>query len=121
MPESIDIVLSKSKLFPAISNMINNSVYWVLNKAERVILFRYEESSRTLYIEDSGAGITAAHKEKIFEPFVSFKPNGRGLGLTVAKKVIESQGHKLEIASDKEKTLSGACFKIIFSEDAIGE
>ena len=121
VPGSIDIILSKSKLFPAISNMINNSVYWVLNKTERVILFRYEESSRTLYIEDSGAGITAAHKEKIFEPFVSFKPNGRGLGLTVAKKVIESQGHKLEIASDEEKTLSGACFKIIFSEDAIGE
>lgn len=121
VPDSIDIILSKSKLFPAISNMINNSVYWVLNKAERVILFRYEESSRTLYIEDSGAGITAAHKEKIFEPFVSFKPNGRGLGLTVAKKVIESQGHKLEIASDDERTLSGACFKIIFSEDAIGE
>lgn len=121
VPDSIDIILSKSKLFPAISNMINNSVYWVLNKTERVILFRYEESRRTLYIEDSGAGITAAHKEKIFEPFVSFKPNGRGLGLTVAKKVIESQGHKLEIASDEEKTLSGACFKIIFSEDAIGE
>lgn len=121
VPGSIDIILSKSKLFPAISNMINNSIYWVLNKNERVILFRYEESSRTLFIEDSGAGITAAHKEKIFEPFVSFKPNGRGLGLTVAKKVIESQGHKLEIASDKEKTLSGACFKIIFSEDAIGD
>ena len=121
VPDSIDIILSKSKLFPAISNMINNSVYWVLNKTDRVILFRYEESSRTLYIEDSGSGISAAHREKIFEPFVSFKPNGRGLGLTVAKKVIESQGHKLEIASDKEKTLSGACFKIIFSEDAIGE
>ena len=121
VPDAIDIILSKSKLFPAISNMINNSIYWVLNKTERVILFRYEESSRTLYIEDSGAGISAANKEKVFEPFVSFKPNGRGLGLTVAKKVIESQGHKLEIALDEEKTLSGACFKIIFSEDAIGE
>ena len=121
VPESIEIVLSKSKLFPAISNMINNSVYWVLNKKERIILFRYEETERTLFIEDSGAGIVAANKDKIFEPFVSFKPNGRGLGLTVAKKVIESQGHRLEIASDEEKTLSGACFKIIFSEDAIGE
>lgn len=121
VPESIDIVLSKSKLFPAISNMINNSVYWVLNQKERIILFRYDEANRTLYIEDSGAGIVAANKDKIFEPFVSFKPNGRGLGLTVAKKVIESQGHRLEIASDEEKTLSGACFKIIFSEDAIGE
>ena len=62
-----------------------------------------------------------ANKEKIFEPFVSFKPNGRGLGLTVAKKVIESQGHRLEIASDEEKTLAGACFKITFSKDAIGD
>ena len=121
VPESIEIVLSKSKLFPAISNMINNSVYWVLNQKERIILFRYDEASRTLYIEDSGAGIIAANKEKIFEPFVSFKPNGRGLGLTVAKKVIESQGHRLEIASDEEKTLAGACFKITFSKDAIGD
>lgn len=121
VPKSIEIILSKSKLFPAISNLINNAVYWVLNQNKKIILFRYNETTRTLYIEDSGSGIIAANKEKIFEPFVSFKPNGRGLGLTVAKKVIESQGHRLEIASDEEKTLSGACFKIIFSEDAIGE
>lgn len=121
VPKSIEIILSKSKLFPAISNLINNAVYWVLNQDKKIIMFRYDESTRTLYIEDSGTGIIAANKERIFEPFVSFKPNGRGLGLTVAKKVIESQGHRLEIASDEEKTLSGACFKIIFSEDAIGE
>ena len=121
VPETIDVVLSKSKLFPAISNLINNSVYWVLNQKERIILFRYDQPTRSLYIEDSGTGIIAGNKERIFDPFVSFKPNGRGLGLTVARKVIESQGHKLEIAPDEEKTLSGACFKIIFSEDAIGE
>lgn len=116
---AVIIKISKSKVFPALSNLINNSLYWVLNQQKRMILIRFDEALRTLYVDDSGAGITAANKDKIFEPFVSYKPNGRGLGLTIARKVLESQGHKLEVASDSEKVLSGACFKIIFSEDAM--
>ena len=116
---SVILKISKSKVFPALSNLINNSIYWVLNQKIRTILVRFDETSRSLYIEDSGEGIAAANKEKIFEPFVSYKPNGRGLGLTIARKVLESQGYKLEVALDKEKVLSGACFKIIFSKDAL--
>lgn len=116
---NVVIRISKSKVFPALSNLINNSLYWVLNQQKRTILIRFDEASRTLYLEDSGAGIAAANKEKIFEPFVSYKPNGRGLGLTIARKVLESQGHRLEVASDSEKVLPGACFKIVFSEDAM--
>lgn len=116
---SVVIRLSKSKVFPALSNLINNSLYWVLNQQVRTILIRFDEVSRTLYVEDSGAGIAVANREKIFEPFVSYKPNGRGLGLTIARKVLESQGHRLEVAPDDEKTLSGACFKIVFSEESM--
>ena len=101
------------------SNLINNSLYWVLNQQIRTILIRFDEASRTLYVEDSGAGIAAANREKIFEPFVSYKPNGRGLGLTIARKVLESQGYRLEVAADTEKVLPGACFKIVFSEDTM--
>lgn len=113
------VKISKSKVFPALSNLINNSIYWVVNQKERKILIRFDETSRSLYVEDSGEGIPAANKEKIFEPFVSYKPNGRGLGLTIARKVLESQGYRLEVASDEEKMLSGACFKIVLSEDAL--
>lgn len=75
--------------------------------------------NRVALQEDSGAGIAAANREKIFEPFVSYKPNGRGLGLTIARKVLESQGYRLEVAADTEKVLPGACFKIVFSEDTM--
>jgi len=119
--ESVEIIISKSKIFPAISNLINNAVYWVLNQKERIIRIRYDLDTRTLFVEDSGTGIIAGNKEKIFEPFVSFKPNGRGLGLTIARKVLESQGHRLEVADDHEKTLPGACFKIIFADDVVGD
>lgn len=121
VPDSVYVTISKSKIFPAISNIINNAIYWVLDQNEKVILIRYDETSHTLFIDDSGCGIIATDKEKIFEPFVSYKPNGRGLGLTVARKVLESQGHSLEIANDFEKVLSGASFKIVLSNDAIGE
>ena len=97
---SVVVKISKSKVFPALSNLINNSLYWVLNQQIRTILIRFDEASRTLYVEDSGAGIAAANREKIFEPFVSYKPNGRGLGLTIARKVLESQGYRLEVAAD---------------------
>ena len=121
VPDNVYVTISKSKIFPAISNIINNAIYWVLDQTDRKILIHYNEVSHTLYIDDSGCGIIASDKEKIFEPFVSYKPNGRGLGLTVARKVLESQGHMLEVADDTEKRLSGASFKIILAKDAIGE
>lgn len=116
--DSTVLLISKSKVFPAICNLINNSIYWVSDRKEKIIVVRYETKHRALYIEDSGPGITVRNKENIFQPFFTKKPNGRGLGLTVAKKVLESQGHKLEIVPDEEKTLSGAAFRIVFSEDA---
>ena len=121
VPRDVEIYISKSKVFPALSNLINNAIYWVLNQKSRIIRIRYNEEERTLYVEDSGTGIVASNKEKIFEPFVSFKPNGRGLGLTISRKVLESQGHKLDLADDDEKTLPGACFKIVFNKDIIGD
>ena len=117
VPDTVEIKLSKSKVFPAISNLINNSLYWVSDSDIKKIQFRYSKDHRALYINDSGKGILIREKERIFEPFVTAKPNGRGLGLTVAKKVLESQGYKLEIASDEERLLPGACFRIVFSEE----
>ena len=89
----------------------------MLNMEEKIIRFRYEDFEKVLYIEDSGCGITAIDKESIFQPFVSYKPNGRGLGLAIVRKVLESQGYSIVIAGDEEKTLSGACFKITFQEE----
>lgn len=108
--DDIVISISPSKIFPVISNLLNNSIYWVKDREKKLIRIRYD--NECMYIEDSGPGITAYNKESVFEPFVSYKPNGRGLGLAIARKVLESQGYTIEIASDTEKTLSGACFRI---------
>lgn len=118
VPQKLELKLSLSKIYPVISNLIYNSLYWVANKKDREILFRYIEKENALYVEDSGEGISVRNKERIFEPFFSLKKDGRGLGLTISKNVLESQGYEIAVITDPEKKcLEGACFKISFGTE----
>lgn len=49
-----------------------------------------------LAITDSGPGISEAMRSHLFEPLVTTKPTGLGLGLTTARALIESQGGSLD-------------------------
>ncbi|MFL5173980.1 MAG: sensor histidine kinase [Microvirga sp.] len=49
-------------------------------------------------IEDSGDGVDPAKADKIFEPFVTSKPSGMGLGLAICRTIVDRHGGKLAIA-----------------------
>ena len=46
-------------------------------------------------VADNGPGLPAAAREKVFEPFVSGKPTGMGLGLAVSRAIAEAHGGSL--------------------------
>lgn len=50
-------------------------------------------------ISDTGSGVPEEVIDKIFEPFFSTKRDGLGLGLPLAKKVIEEHGGTIEFSS----------------------
>lgn len=50
-------------------------------------------------IQDNGKGIPQDHVKRIFEPFFSTKAKGLGLGLAIARRVIEEHGGDMEIKS----------------------
>jgi PAS domain S-box-containing protein len=50
-------------------------------------------------ISDSGPGIPAAILDKIFEPFFSTKHQGSGLGLPIAKRIVEAHGGRITLSS----------------------
>jgi signal transduction histidine kinase len=53
-------------------------------------------------IADSGRGIPAADLDRIFEPFVTSKEQGMGLGLSVCRKIVAAHGGRLWAESDGE-------------------
>jgi len=66
-----------------------------------------------LIIQDSGSGVTAEHRENIFEPFMSTKPDGTGLGLSVSYSIVDAHGGQLSLLdNDPRCQLTGACFRI---------
>lgn len=66
-----------------------------------------------LRVTDSGAGILPDRKEDLFTPFVSSKPSGTGLGLTISRRVVEEHGGRITAANRPEDKGTGACFTIL--------
>jgi two-component system, NtrC family, sensor histidine kinase HydH len=50
-------------------------------------------------VEDGGPGLPAELGERVFEPFVSTKESGLGLGLSICKRIAETHGGRLTVAS----------------------
>ncbi len=70
-----------------------------------------ESGQVRVLIEDSGPGIPADLRERIFEPFVSTKSHGTGLGLAVSYGIMERHQGSLSLISPRYGT--GACFEIV--------
>jgi signal transduction histidine kinase len=63
----------------------------------------------TVRVRDTGRGLPSELGSKIFEPFVSTKPTGIGLGLSICKRIVESHGGQIEAVNRPE---GGAEFTI---------
>jgi signal transduction histidine kinase len=64
----------------------------------RVVVERHDARHLRIVVADNGPGISAENRRGLFEPFVSGKPTGMGLGLAVSRAIAEAHGGSLEAA-----------------------
>jgi signal transduction histidine kinase len=55
----------------------------------------------SVYIQDSGPGITPENEERIFEPFFTTKSSGTGLGLPICRSIVEDHGGQLRLSKTR--------------------
>jgi len=105
-------------VLPVFVNIVDNAIYWLREQPEPMVLLDLKDGVVTIC--DNGPGIHETQLEEIFEPFFTTKPNGRGLGLYVARANLERYGHKIWATNVPEyRTLKGACLCISFRSDSI--
>ena len=77
-----------------------------IKEGSRVLRVRTQHHDRdaiTVAVEDTGSGIVPEKMEGIFDPFVTTKSEGMGLGLAICRMIVERHGGKLSARSDKKK------------------
>jgi nitrogen fixation/metabolism regulation signal transduction histidine kinase len=62
----------------------------------------HHKSAVRLSVSDNGPGFDAKLVARAFEPYVTSKPKGTGLGLAVVKKIVEEHGGRIELHNRKE-------------------
>ncbi len=96
-PKNEIIVYLNNQLFSwSLENIIKNSIDSIKDTGKVKISIIEENEYLKIYISDNGIGIKQSIKNKIFNPGVTTKERGWGLGLSLSRRIIEEY-HKGEI------------------------
>jgi two-component system, LuxR family, sensor kinase FixL len=75
---------------------------WKRRNTERrsIVVEAHRKGNRTVEIcvADSGPGVAAEVTDTLFEPFVTTKPFGMGMGLSISRTIVEANGGSLRMA-----------------------
>jgi signal transduction histidine kinase len=82
-------------------NLIRNAREAMQDQAGARIDIRVAAAGGTaeVRVTDNGPGITPEHLDQIFQPFVSTKGKGMGLGLAICREIVEGHGGRLDVES----------------------
>ncbi|MFZ0596469.1 MAG: ATP-binding protein, partial [Flavobacterium sp.] len=92
----------KSTFYPVFVNLIDNAIYWLnhSNIDEKIIRLHADENG--VYVSNNGIEIPIQEREKIFNLGFSKKTNGRGMGLSISKEVLNAESHDISVVPPME-------------------
>jgi len=103
------VLAVSSQLQQVFINIMLNAYDAMPTGGELTINVRAVKDAVEIIFQDTGPGVPPERQNLIFEPFVSTKEGGTGLGLAVSYGIISAHGGSLELLADHGP---GACFRI---------
>ncbi|MFZ1917091.1 MAG: ATP-binding protein [Terriglobales bacterium] len=93
-------------------NLLLNAVQAIegSGRVEVAVFAREDSDDAIVTVSDTGRGIPAEHLPNIFRPFYTTKGDGTGLGLSLAKRIIEEHHGRIEVESKLDK---GTTFSVM--------
>ncbi|MCU0661040.1 MAG: ATP-binding protein [Myxococcota bacterium] len=108
--EPLVAILDPDEMTQALLNLMVNAVEAMEKPGGQVrIVAHGAPSCVRVDVYDTGAGIPQELRERLFEPFVTAKSSGTGLGLAVAARIVKAHGGYIEI---EDRTEGGTRFTV---------
>jgi signal transduction histidine kinase len=116
------IVGARRRMRQVLTNLLNNAVKFAPQGSEVVFRARYKPESLIFEIEDHGPGIPEDEIPQIFEDFYRAsnvgETTGAGLGLSIAKKIIDAHGGDIFVTNLKQgESITGTRFTVAIPLD----
>ena len=101
--EVSDIMIDRLRIQRAVENLIGNAGEAIEGTGTISLATRPVFDGIELLVSDTGSGIPLEIQDTLFDPFISLgKPNGTGLGLSVAKNIIEEHGANITFSTKQD-------------------
>jgi signal transduction histidine kinase len=122
-PGAARVLVDRTQIQQVLINLMRNAVEAMAASDRRELEVRtalVNEETVEIAVADSGPGLSREVADHLFEPFISTKRNGMGLGLSICRSIVEAHGGKLWTRSDRG---AGAtfCFTLTAAVTAEGE
>jgi len=93
-----EVFIDRIEIQQVMVNLIRNAMDAMIGAEERRLMIRtqdVEDNMVMVTIEDTGSGISDAIAEQLFQPFVTSKETGMGIGLSICRSIVEGHGGRI--------------------------
>jgi two-component system sensor kinase FixL len=97
-PAADNVFADRVQIQQVLLNLIRNAIDAMDDQPRRELVISSdltEEGAARVSVADSGGGITDDVLDKLFQPFMTTKPQGMGVGLSISRSIIEAHGGRI--------------------------
>jgi two-component system sensor kinase FixL len=109
-PKGADVVVDRVQIQQVLINLMRNAIEAMRESEKRELVVRtiIEDGGVVVEVADTGPGISEEVAARLFQPFVTSKASGMGIGLSISRRIIEAHGG--EISASRNDS-GGATFR----------
>jgi len=99
------VLIDRVQIHQVVTNLLRNSIDALAEVERREIVLatrRAEPDAIEVTVADSGPGLDPALAGRLFQPFVTTKPEGIGIGLSICRSIVDAHGGRLWASANPE-------------------
>jgi two-component system, LuxR family, sensor kinase FixL len=104
-PDIDNVLADRVQIQQVMVNLMRNAIEAMDNSPNKQLIVRarsYTSDQVEISVSDTGHGLTDEMTGQLFQAFVSSKPQGMGLGLSICRTIVEAHGGKLSVGPNPD-------------------